>query len=424
MAKYTEMAPEELRALQKDLQTQYDAICAQGMKLDISRGKPSPAQLKLSEGLLTVLQTSEDTISLGVDARNYGNIDGLPEAKTFFAELYGLQPEQIIIGGASSLTLMYDTMLRAMYFGVVGSEKPWKEQGPVKFIALVPGYDRHFSVCEALGLELVSVPMTETGPDMEKLEKLVAADPLIKGMWCVPKYSNPTGITYSDETVRRLAAMPTAAPDFRIFWDNAYALHCFDGETDALLNILEETKKAGNPDRVFMFGSTSKMTFPGGGVAFIAVNEANAARIKKDLFAQTIGPDKVNELRHIRFFGSPAGVVEHMQRQAPLLKIRFDTVVNTLERELSGLGIAQWSKPKGGYFVNFDAYPGTAAQIYQMAKKAGVTLTDAGAPFPYGKDPEDKNLRISPSFPEVAELQTAIDVLCLATKLAVIEKLL
>jgi aspartate/methionine/tyrosine aminotransferase len=418
------MNPEELRPLQNRLQKEYDDFCAQNLKLDMSRGKPSPAQLKLSEGLLTAVSTSEATISQGVDARNYGNLDGLPEAKAFFAELYGLRTSQIIIGGASSLTMMYDTLLRAMFFGVLGSKKPWGQQGQVKFLALVPGYDRHFKITETLGVELINVPMIEDGPDMDAVESLVASDPLIKGMWCVPMYSNPTGVTYSDRTVRRLAAMPTAASDFRIFWDNAYSLHCFDGPTDRILNILEETAQAGNPDRVFMFASTSKMTYPGGGVALLAANEDNIEYIKKELVAQTIGPDKVNELRHIRFFGSPEGVRAHMQKQALLLKPKFDAVTDTFQRELGGLDIATWLKPRGGYFINLDVYPGSAARVYDLCKKAGVVLTDVGAPFPYGKDPEDKNLRIAPSFPSLEELQTAVNVLCLTVKIAAIEKIL
>lgn len=424
MTSYLKQSKDSLAAQQKQLQQEYDAACAKGLKLDMSRGKPSPAQLALSEGMLTVLKTSAETISQGTDSRNYGCLDGLPEAKTFFAKLWGVKESQMILGGSSSLNIMYDTMMRAMFLGVLGGEKPWANQGKVKFLCPVPGYDRHFGVCEALGIEMINIPMQSDGPDMDMVEALVAKDPMIKGIWSVPKYSNPQGISFSDEVVRRFASMKTAAPDFRIFWDNAYDLHHIVENGDEILNIIDECAKAGNPHRPFMFASTSKITYPGSGVAMIAASEENIAFIKKQLTYQTIGPDKVNELRHIRFFGTPEGVIEHMKKHAAILKPKFDIVTNTLERELDGLEIAQWFKPKGGYFVSLDVYPGTAQRVYELAKQAGVTLTNVGATFPYGKDPEDKNLRISPSFPSEEELQQAMNLLCLCTKLAALEKLL
>ena len=421
---YNDMSKEELLVLKESLNKEYAEAKAKGLALDMSRGKPSAKQLDVSLGLLDTINSSSDLKSLdGTDCRNYGVLDGIPEAKKLMADMMGTTPDHVIVYGNASLNIMYDQISRAYTHGILGNT-PWCKLDKVKFLCPVPGYDRHFAITERFGIEMINIPMSESGPDMGMVEEYVSKDASVKGIWCVPKYSNPQGYTYSEETVKRMAALKPAAEDFRIFWDNAYDLHHIVENGDEILNIIEECAQAGNPHRPFMFASTSKITYPGSGVAMIAASEENIAFIKKQLTYQTIGPDKVNELRHIRFFGTPEGVIEHMKKHAAILKPKFDIVTDTLERELDGLDIAQWFKPKGGYFVSLDVYPGTAQRVYELAKQAGVTLTNVGATFPYGKDPEDKNLRISPSFPSEEELQQAMDLLCLCTKLAALEKLL
>lgn len=405
------------------LRSEYDKICAEGLKLDMSRGKPESAQLDLSGELFdTVSSATSCKAENGVDCRNYGVLDGIPECKRLFAEIFGVSPDNVIVGGNSSLNMMYDEMVRAMLFGVAGGSRPWGAQGKIKFLCPVPGYDRHFGICELLGIEMINVPMTESGPDMDTVERLVSEDESVKGIWCVPKYSNPTGIIYSDETVRRLAALRPKADDFRIFWDNAYAVHDLY-EPLPLLNILDEAEKAGNPDMPLMFTSTSKISFSGAGVAAFAASAANLARSKKALGIQTIGYDKVNQLRHARFFRDAAGIRAQMIRHADIIRPKFEAVTEAFERELAPLGIAEWSKPMGGYFISLNVTCGSAKRVYALAKQAGVTLTPAGAPFPYGIDPEDRNLRIAPSFPPIHELVAAVKVLCICVRLAALEAL-
>jgi len=402
------------------LKAQFEQIKAEQLQLDMTRGKPSPAQLDLSKRMIALLKEEEYKAGDGTDCRNYGGLDGLPELKQLFAELLEVSAGQIIIGGNSSLQLMHDTIINAMLHGVPGSEKPWGQQ-KVKFLCPVPGYDRHFGVCEHLGIEMVPVPMNAHGPDMDKVEELAAADPAIKGIWCVPKYSNPGGITYSDKVVRRLASMQAAA-DFRIMWDNAYAEHHLYETGDPLANVIELCAAAGNPERVFMYVSTSKITFAGGGVGLMVSGPENIGWMKKHLFYQTIGPDKLNQLRHLRFFGNANGLRSHMQQHATILRPRFEKVNEILERELGGTGLATWSQPRGGYFISLDVPGGCARRTVELAGELGVKLTKAGATFPYGQDPADTNIRIAPSLPSEAEIARATEVLCLCVKLAAAEK--
>ncbi len=420
MAAITEMTREELLKLEEKLSSRYEEFKGQGLKLDMSRGKPGPAQLDLSNGLLTAL-TDYHTES-GADARNYGILDGVPEVKKLFSDLLDIPADQIIVGGSSSLNLMYDQMARLMLFGTQG-EKPWKDAGQIKWLCPVPGYDRHFGVTEEMGIEMIPVPMNDEGPDMDLVEKLAAEDESVKGMWCVPLYANPTGICYSDRTVERLASMKTAAKDFRIFWDNAYGVHHVYEEV-RLKDILKAAAACGNEDRILYFFSTSKITFPGAGLAMMAASPANIAEIKKRMGVQTIGYDKLNQLRHVQYFKSADNIRAHMKKLGDALRPKFDLVAETLEKELGGTGAARWTSPRGGYFVSLDTLPGCAKETVRLAKEAGVVMTGAGATWPYKKDPEDQNIRIAPTYPELDELGQAMELFCLCVKLCAVRKLL
>ena len=425
MQTYADMTKEQLQEELAKVRQTYKEYQDKGLKLDMSRGKPSTEQLDLGMGLLNAIDAeSLMQAENGLDTRNYGGLDGIPEAKRLMAGIMEVKPEQVIVCGNSSLNTMYDMVARGMLLGYMG-ETPWAKLDKVKFLCPVPGYDRHFAVTEHFGVEMINVPMTVDGPDMDMVEELVAKDDAIKGIWCVPKYSNPQGIVYSDDTVRRMAALKPAAKDFRIFWDNAYAVHhLYGAEEGKILNILEECEKAGNPDMVFEFCSTSKVSFAGGGISAIASSEANIADIKKSLTIQTIGFDKVNQLRHVRFFKDEDGIEKHMEKHAALLRPRFELVLETLERELAGLDAGSWIKPKGGYFITYETIDGCATRVVRLAKEAGVVLTPAGAPFPYGKDPKDSVIRIAPSYPTLEELKAAAEIFCVCVKVATLEKML
>ena len=425
MKPYREMSKEELRKEYQVLEKKYQEEKAKGLKLDMSRGKPSQAQLDLSNGMMDVLNSRSDMkCETGVDCRNYGVMDGIPEARRLLADMSEVPEKNILIYGNSSLNVMFDTVSRAMSMGVCG-HTPWSKLDKVKFLCPVPGYDRHFGITEFFGIEMINVPLLETGPDMDMVEKLVSEDPAVKGIWCVPKYSNPTGISYSDETVRRFAHLKPAAEDFRIFWDNAYSIHhLYDDDQDVILELLTECEKAGNPDMVYKFISTSKVSFPGSGIAALAASEANLADARKAMFYQTIGHDQLNQLRHVRFFKDMDGVREHMRKHAAIMRPKFEAVLDVLERELGGLEIGSWVKPKGGYFISFDSMEGCAKKIVARAKEAGLVMTGAGATFPYGKDPKDSNIRIAPSYPTPEELAVAAEIFVLSVKLVSIEKLL
>lgn len=423
MKKYSELSKEEQRSEYEALIAKYNGYKDMGLALDLSRGKPNAEQLDVSRELLSVDISGKKAYSkAGLDCRNYGVLDGLPEVKAMFADILDLKEEYITVGGNSSLQLMYDTLTRAMLFGVVGSERPWCREEGLKWICVTPGYDRHFRITEILGFELVTVKMLEDGPDMDEVERLVR-DPKVKGIWCVPKYSNPTGNTYSDETVRRLASMKCAAPDFRIMWDNAYAIHDLGEDGDSLLDIFDEAEKCGNIDRVFYYSSTSKVTFPGSGVAMMACSPANKKQISKYLGAQTIGFDKLNQLRHLYYLKDKETTHRHMMELGKLIGKKFEITLSALDG-LRGLGIAEWTEPRGGYFVSLDVLPGTAKRVFELMKGAGVTLTDVGATFPYGIDPEDKNLRLAPTYPSDNDLAKATEILVVCVKLAALEKLL
>ncbi|WP_305117885.1 aminotransferase class I/II-fold pyridoxal phosphate-dependent enzyme [uncultured Adlercreutzia sp.] len=426
MARYADLSKAELEEELTRVRERYAELQARDLALNMARGKPSQAQLDLSMPLLDVLDAEADFCSEdGTDCRNYGVLDGIPEAKRLMATLLDDEPDNVIVLGNASLTAMYDAMVRYWMFGALGST-PWGRLDTVKWLCPVPGYDRHFTICEALGIEMIPVPMSDEGPDMDEVERLVAADPAIKGIWCVPKYSNPSGITYADDVVRRLASMDTAASDFRIFWDNAYAVHHLSAdpaEQDTVLDIAQACAEADNPDRYLKFGSTSKITFPGAGVAAVAASPANVAEIKRHMNAQAIGHDKLNQLRHARFLDEGRGIAAHMARHGELMKPKFDLVCAKLEEELGEAGVARWTSPRGGYFISFEGPEGTAARIVALAKEAGVVMTSAGATWPYGNDPVDSNIRIAPSLPPLEELDEAMDVFTCCVKLAALEKL-
>ena len=422
---YNDMSKEELLALKESLNKEYAEAKAKGLALDMSRGKPSAKQLDVSLGLLDTINSSSDLKALdGTDCRNYGVLDGIPEAKKLMADMMGTTPEHIIIYGNASLNIMYDQVSRAYTHGILGNT-PWCKLDKVKFLCPVPGYDRHFAITERFGIEMINIPMSESGPDMGMVEEYVSKDASVKGIWCVPKYSNPQGYTYSEETVKRMAALKPAAEDFRIFWDNAYVIHdLYDDNKDEIADIISECEKAGNPDMVFEFASTSKVSFPGSGIAALATSANNIADIKKQLTIQTIGHDKLNQLRHVRFFKDINGLKEHMRKHAEFMRPKFEAVESVLEEELGGLGIGSWTEPKGGYFISFEAMDGCAKAIVAKCKEAGVKLTGAGATFPYGKDPKDSNIRIAPSFPTPEEMKQAADLFVLCVKLVSVEKLL
>ncbi len=422
---YNDMSKEELLALKESLNKEYAEAKAKGLALDMSRGKPSAKQLDVSLGLLDTINSSSDLKALdGTDCRNYGVLDGIPEAKKLMADMMGTTPDHVIVYGNASLNIMYDQISRAYTHGILGNT-PWCKLDKVKFLCPVPGYDRHFAITERFGIEMINIPMSESGPDMGMVEEYVSNDASVKGIWCVPKYSNPQGYTYSEETVKRMAALKPAAEDFRIFWDNAYVIHdLYDDNKDEIADIISECEKAGNPDMVFEFASTSKVSFPGSGIAALATSANNIADIKKQLTIQTIGHDKINQLRHVRFFKDINGLKEHMRKHAEFMRPKFEAVESVLEEELGGLGIGSWTEPKGGYFISFEAMDGCAKAIVAKCKEAGVKLTGAGATFPYGKDPKDSNIRIAPSFPTPEEMKQAADLFVLCVKLVSVEKLL
>lgn len=424
MKAYKDMSREELLSEKASLEAQYEEVKAKGLKLDMSRGKPATAQLELSNGMMDVLSSQADmTGEEGVDCRNYGVLDGIAEAKKLLGDMSEVAADNMIIYGNSSLNVMFDTISRSMTHGVCGNT-PWCKLDKVKFLCPVPGYDRHFGVTEYFGIEMINIPMLATGPDMDMVEEYVNHDPAVKGIWCVPKYSNPQGITYSEETVLRFAHLTPAAEDFRIFWDNAYSIHhLYDDDQDFLLEILSECEKAGHPDMVYKFISTSKVTFPGSGVAAVTASKRNLEDFAKHMKIQTIGHDKLNQLRHVRFFKDMDHMREHMRKHADILRPKFEAVLDVLDRELGGLGIGSWTRPKGGYFISFDAMEGCAKAIVAKAKEAGLVMTGAGATFPYGIDPEDSNIRIAPSYPTPEELAVAAEIFVLSVKLVSIDKM-
>lgn len=416
---YDTLTDVELDAQIMQLEEQVAAIKARGLKLNMARGKPSPGQLELSLPMLETLGPDDDLFDGGVDCRNYGCLEGIPSARALFGEILGVDSERVFMGGESSLTLMYDALAHGMLKGVCGGE-PFAlqmQRAPLKWVCLTPGYDRHFAIVEQFGFELVAVPLREDGPDMDAVERLVNGDPQVKGMWCVPKYSNPSGTTYSDECVRRIARLAPAAADFRVYWDNAYCEHDLYDDRDELLNIFDELDAAGNPDLVYAFCSTSKMTFPGAGVSAMAASRANLADLKAEYRYRTIGHDKLNQLRHVRYFGDLAGLRAHMRAQAEVLRPRFELVQRRLEEGLAGLGVASWTTPRGGYFVSFDGPEGSARAVVSLCAECGVVLTGAGCTWPYGEDPHDSNIRIAPSFPTLEELDAALEVFVACVKL-------
>jgi len=425
MKAYKDMSREELLTLKAALEEEFKTEASKGLNLNMARGKPGASQLALSMPMLDVINSGADMHTLlGNDTRNYGDWDGIGECRQLMADMMGVKKDNVIVCGNSSLNIMYDTVARSMIKGVNGST-PWCRLDKVKFLCPVPGYDRHFRITELFGIEMINIPLGEDGPDMDLVEEYVNNDAAVKGIWCVPKYSNPTGISYSDQVVRRFAALKPKAEDFRIFWDNAYCIHhIYDDIQDEILNILEECEKAGNPDMVYIFASTSKVSFPGSGVSAIATSKANMAYIRKFMETQIIGHDKINQLRHARFFKDIDGLNAHMKKHAELLRPKFEAVLETLDAELTGAGIGSWIKPRGGYFISFQALPGCAKAIVAKCKSAGVVLTGAGATYPYGIDPEDSNIRIAPTFPTPEEMADATKIFVLCVKLVSTEKLL
>ena len=421
MNTYASRTPEELNAEYAQVQAHYADLKAQGLKLNMARGKPGKAQLDLVSDILTILADPADCVADGVDVRNYGELTGLPCAKQLFADLLGCKPEEIFVGGNASLTLMYDTISKAYTHGLLHSTRPWCKEDTIKWLCPCPGYDRHFKITESFGFEMINIPMTADGPDMDLVEELVK-DPAVKGMWCVPKYSNPDGIVYSDETVRRIAALKAAAPDFLLMWDNAYCVHEFDGDFIPFDDILTLCREAGNPDMVFEYASTSKITLPGAGVSCMAASVENQKYMERLLTIQMISADKVNMLRHVLYLKDKAHTLELMKKHAEIMLPKFRCVLRWLDSEIAPLDIASWQRPKGGYFVSVNTAPGLAKRTLALVKEAGVTMTGAGATFPYGKDPQDSNIRIAPSLPPVAELESAMDVFCTCLKMAALEQ--
>ncbi len=425
MKPYPQMTKTELMALKAQLEAQFKEEEAKGLSLNMARGKPGLSQLELAMPMLDIISSESDMHTLlGNDTRNYGDLDGIGECRRLMAAMMSVQKDNVIVCGNSSLNIMYDTISRSMNFGVNGST-PWMKLDKVKFLCPVPGYDRHFKITEAFGIEMIPISMDANGPDMDLVESYVNNDPAVKGIWCVPKYSNPSGISYSDEVVRRFAALNPAAEDFRIYWDNAYCMHhLYEDQQDEILNILTECEKAGHPNMVYIFASTSKISFPGSGVSAIATSEENLQFILSKMTVQTIGHDKINQLRHVRFFKDIDGLKAHMKKHADLLRPKFEAVLTALDQELTGLDIGSWIPPRGGYFISFDAMPGCAKDIVAKCKQLGVVLTNAGATYPYGNDPLDSNIRIAPSFPTVEEMETAARIFVLCVKLSAVEKLL
>lgn len=425
MKPYKNMSVEELSVLKAELTKQYEDVKGKGLKLNMARGLPSAEQLDMEADFFDTLHPESDFYSeAGIDCRNYGELTGITEARKLMADMMEVSPDEVIVFGNSSLNIMYDTVCRSFALGVCGST-PWCKLDKVKFLCPVPGYDRHFAITEQFGIEMVNIPLRDDGPDMDMVEEYVNNDPAVKGIWCIPKYSNPSGITYSDEVVRRFANLKPAAEDFRIYWDNAYTIHhLYNGKEAELLEILEECKKAGNPDMVFKFCSTSKVTFPGSGIAALAASENNLAFVKKIITIQTIGHDKLNQLRHVRYFKNIDGMKAHMKKHAAIVRPKFELVVDVLKKELEALEIGTWTNPNGGYFISFNSLPGCAKRIVAMCKDAGVTLTGAGAAYPYKKDPEDSNIRIAPTYPSMEELAKALEVFVICVKLASVEHLL
>ena len=422
MTAYPNMTAAERKEEYARLQKEFEELKARGLSLNMARGKPGKAQLDMVSDIFALMQKPEDYVSDGIDVRNYGELSGIPAAKRLFADILGCKPEQVFVGGNASLQLMYDTVSKACTHGLLHSEKPWCKEETVKWLCPAPGYDRHFKITESFGFEMITIPMTDEGPDMDAVEKAIQ-DPAVKGMWNVPKYSNPDGIIYSAETIRRIAAMKPAAPDFLLMWDNAYCIHEFEGEYVKFPDILSECAKYGNADMVFEFASTSKVTLPGAGISCFACSEANMAYMLKLLTIQAISFDKVNQQRHVLYLKDKAHTLELMKKHAAIMGPKFRAVVDALDREIAPLNIASWQRPKGGYFVSLNAMPGTAKRTLALCKEAGVTMTGAGATFPYGKDPQDSNIRIAPSLPPVEELEQAIAVFCTCLKMAALEKL-
>lgn len=419
----SQMSRDELLSFRDSVQSLYDDFKAKGLSLNMSRGNPCREQLELSVDMLNVFDDNDFMSESGIDVRNYGMLDGIPEAKKLFSDMIGVSDDEVIIFGNSSLNAMFWTVQTAYNKGILG-EKPWSQCGKIKFLCPVPGYDRHFKVTEFFGIEMINIPMTATGPDMDMVEELVNNDPSVKGIWCVPQYSNPDGICYSDETVRRFANLKPAAKDFRIFWDNAYCIHHLTKTPRLILNILDEAKKAGNENIVYIFGSTSKITFPGAGVAVMGASKENVEELKKYLGISIISYDKMNQLRHVKFFGNFENMHKHMDKHMAIIAPKFRLVLDTLSKELAPLGIGEWTEPEGGYFISFNAMNGCAKRIVQLCADAGVTLTGAGATFPYGKDPDDRNIRIAPTYPPIEDLAKAVNLFTICVKLATAEKLL